>query len=85
MLNGRPANSFASIHTPIVAVDDPPSPEDCIPSRRFFKTNITPLMSNISIILSNQFSLTGITSPGEAITSVLYSTDFTPIRSGLKG
>ena len=46
---------------------------------------MTPLMSNISIILSNQFSLTGITSPGEAITSVLYSTDLTPIRSGLKG
>jgi hypothetical protein len=63
-LNGRPANSFASIHTPIVAVDDPPSPEECIPSLKFFKTNITPERLKISIILSNQFSLTGITSPG---------------------
>ena len=85
LLRGRPANSFARIHVPAMAVADPPNPDDCVPARRFCKTNITPARPNKSIILSNQFSFVGSISPGFPLTSVPYSTERTPIRSGSRG
>jgi hypothetical protein len=44
--NGAPAREFARIQHPVVAVAEPPSPDECVPSRRLRSTNFTPESPN---------------------------------------